>query len=120
MMRAPTMTAVRAAERKVAESRESTRAGLARASAGMHDKLTRPSTLATAAVAAGLFGWWLGRRPRVVIATPQDGTSSAASTSVAAIVFALFLRHGLQVLPLAIDYLRASARRRERERQYEA
>ncbi len=113
MMRAPGPAAIHAAELKVARSGREARDGLRRARVALRATLARPSTLALAAGAAALLGFWLARRPKRP-ATPASaaGAGVARTASAAGLVGALLLRYGMQLLPFVLQQVRAARQER--------
>jgi hypothetical protein len=108
-MRAPDLAAIHAAELRVAQSQRNTRDGLRRARVAFRAVLIRPSTLALVAGAAGLFGFWLARRPQPQPRAPASTAGVAATNSAAGLVPAFILRYGMQRLPFILQQVRAAA-----------
>ena len=102
MMRPPTLAAIHAAELRVAQSAQDTRQSLRRVRAAFRAALARPRTLALAAGAGGLLGFWLARRPRGVSATATDGDGVARTPSAGGVVLAFIVRYAMQQLPFIL------------------
>jgi hypothetical protein len=103
MMREPTLAAIYAAERRVAQSEQDTRDGLRRVRVAFRAALTRPSTLALIAGAGGLFGFWLARRPQTTSSSAGVGTATTASG--AGLVLAFIGRYAMQRLPSILGWV---------------
>ncbi len=103
MIRAPTRAAIYAAELRVVEAKQNTRDSLCRARGALRAKLARPSTLALAAGAAGVFGFWLARRPQPRATSATGDASVATKTSVFGLVLAFLVRYATQGLPLILQ-----------------
>lgn len=99
MMRAPTLTAIYAAELRVAQSRLQTHAALHRGRIAFRATLARPASLVTVAAAAAIFGYWLTRRPRPQTVSASDRASNVRMAPVAAFVLAFVVRYAKQQLP---------------------
>ena len=112
MMRAPTLAAIYAAELRVAQSKGNTRDSLRRVRVAFRATLARPSTLALVAGAAGLFGFWLARRPQPQATSPSDGATVAPTTSVAGLVLAFIVRYAMQRLPFILQQVWAARQKR--------
>ena len=112
MMRAPTLAAIYAAELRVAQSKRNTRDSLRRVRVAFRATLARPSTLALVAGAAGLFGFWLARRPQPQATSPSDGATVAPTTSVAGLVLAFIVRYAMQLLPFILQQVWAAQQKR--------
>lgn len=110
MMPAPDLAAIHAAELRVAQARGDTRDGLRRARFALRENLARPSTLALIAGAAGLFGFWIARRPRLPATSSSAG--AAAKTSAAGLVLAFIVRQAMQGLPFVLQQIRAARQER--------
>lgn len=112
MMRAPTLAAIYAAELKVAQSKRNTRDSLRRARVALRATLARPSTLALVAGAAGLFGFWLARRPLPQAKSSAAGVGVITTTSAVGLVVAFIVRYGMQRLPFILQQVRAAVHKR--------
>jgi hypothetical protein len=110
MIRAPTLAAIHAAELRVAQSERNTRDSLRRVRVASRAALSRPFTLALVAGAAGLFGFWLARRPQPRATTSSDGV--AATRSAAGLVLAFMVRYGMRYLPFILQQIRAARQKR--------
>jgi hypothetical protein len=114
MMRAPALAAIHAAELRVAQAERNSRDSLRRVRVAFRAALVRPSTLALVAGAAGLFGFWLARRPQPQ-PQPQATASTAgatATTSAIGLVLAFMVRYGLQRLPNILQQVWAARQKR--------
>ena len=113
MMRAPTLDEIHAVELRVAQSRLNAWNCAGRARVAFRAVLARPSTLALTAGAAGLFGFWIARRPR-----PQKADTTFKSggrdvkTSAASLVLGFLWRYGMQRLPFILQQIRAAREKR--------
>ena len=94
MKRAPTRSAIFAAERKLVQSRRDTVDGFSRLRSALRSGLTRPASLAAAVGLTALIGFWLVRRNKPRTTQARNGTS----TSMAGIATALLIRFGWQRL----------------------
>jgi hypothetical protein len=108
MMHVPTEIAICAAEMRIAQSKRNTQESLSRARLAFRANLVRPSTLAVAAGAAGLLGFWLARRPRTQAASASDGKRVAGTPSMAVIVRGFIVRYAMKALPLVWQQVRAA------------
>ena len=108
----PTLAAIYAAELRVAQSNGNTRDSLRRVRVAFRATLARPSTLALVAGAAGLFGFWLARRPQPQATSPSDGATVAPTTSVAGLVLAFIVRYAMQRLPFILRQVWAARQKR--------
>ncbi|MCK6369928.1 MAG: hypothetical protein L6Q83_01170 [Gammaproteobacteria bacterium] len=108
MMRAPGLAAIHAAELRVAQSGCEARDQLRRAAAAFRANLARPTTLALAAAAAGLLGFWLARRSKPQTGSSSAGTNVVSTASVASLVGAVIMRYGMQYLPFLVQQVRAA------------
>jgi hypothetical protein len=97
MMRMPKLTAIYAAELRVAQSMQKTQDSLHRVRAAFRATLARPSTLGLVVGAGGLLGFWLARRPQGI--SPANGVRVATTASAAVLLRALIVRYGMQHLP---------------------
>ena len=111
MRRAPTRAAIHAAELRIAEASQGTRDSLCRARAALRATLARPSTLALAAVGAGVFGFWFARKSRPRAAARADG-AAVAKTSAAGLALAFIMRYGAQGLPFILEQIKSARGRR--------
>ena len=111
MMRLPTPTAIYAAELRVAQSRWNTRDSLRRARVALLATLARPSTLALVAGAAGLFGFWLARRPRSPAPSSSEGVPVGKTTSAAGLVLAFLVRYAVQRIPTILQHVWAAGQK---------
>lgn len=112
MMRAPALSAIHAVELRISQSRLATRASLHRAHVALRTMLSRPSTLALAAGAAGLFGFWLARRLRRQQALLENSATVARTASVAGLALAFVMRYGMQGLHFIYRQVRAAGEKR--------
>lgn len=99
-MRAPDRAAIYAAELRFAESKRTIRDSLRRVRVAFRATLARPFTLGLVAGSAGLFGFWLARRPQV--RSGGDGVAVAKTTSARGLVLAFLMRYAMQRLPLIL------------------
>ena len=113
MIRAPALAAIHAAELRVAQSRQNTRASLHRTRVAARATLARPGTLALIAVGAGLLGFWLARRSRSPSrrSSPR-GESTVATPSAAGLLAAFMMRYGMQHLPFILQQFTTAVQRR--------
>jgi hypothetical protein len=111
MMRALDRAAIDAAELKVAQCTRNTRDSLRRVRATFRATLARPATLTLIAGAAGLFGFWLARRPRPQATSASDGVGVVKATSAAGLVLAFLVRYGMQRLPFILRQVQHCAPR---------
>ena len=112
MIRAPDLAAIHAAELRVAQSARNVSDSLRRARVAFRATLVRPSTLALAAGAACLLGFWLWRRPRPQATSSSAGAGVAATASVAGLLGAFVVRYGMQYLPFILRQARAAQQKR--------
>jgi hypothetical protein len=112
MIRAPSLTAIYAAELKVALARRNTSDGVGRARLAFRTALARPSTLALVAVASGVLGFWLASRPEPRSKSTTRSAGTAARNSTAGLVLAFLVRFGMQRLPQILAQVWAARRKR--------
>lgn len=112
MTRAPTLAAIYAAELRVAQAKRNTRDSLHRGRVAFRAVLVRPSTLALVAVAMGLFGFWLARRPQPRATPSSDAVAVATTTSALGLVLAFIVRYGMQRLPFILQSIWAARQKR--------
>jgi hypothetical protein len=110
MRRAPTLAAIHAAEMRVARARQDTVDRLRRGQVALRAALTRPSTVALAAGAAGLLTFLIARGLRPRAATPAAGLT--ARTSAAGLVATFVARYAVRHLPFILQQLRAALKQR--------
>ncbi len=106
MIRAPARSEIHATELRVARSGADTRDGVRRARVALRAALARPATVALAAGAAGLLGYWLARRPQRTASEVGMGVAKAASAAV--LVRAFIMRYGMQGIPYILRQLAAA------------
>lgn len=111
MMRAPTHSAIDAAELRVALARRNTWDDLGRVRVAFRTALARPSTLALIAGAAGLFGFWIARRPEPQ-ATAASKTGAATTNATAGLVLTFIVRYAMQRLPRILEQVWAARQER--------
>lgn len=115
-MRAPDLAAIHAAELRVAQSSRNARDSLRRARVAFRAALARPSTLALVAGVAGLFGFWVARRPQPRPQPQSPATASsagvAATTSAVGLVLAFVVRYGIQRLPFVLQQVWVARQKR--------
>jgi hypothetical protein len=112
MMRTPTLTAIYAAELRVAQSRLQTHAALHRGRIAFRATLARPSSLVTVAGAAAIFGYWLTRRPRPQTVSASDRASDVRTAPAAAFILAFIVRYAKQHLPAILRQVWAAQQNR--------
>jgi hypothetical protein len=112
MMRAPTHSAIRAAELRIAQSKRSTRDSLAGARFALRARLLRPSTLAFAVGSATFLGCWLARPRRPRVTTASRGERVIGAPSIAGVVRAFILRFAMKALPFILQQVGAAAEER--------
>ena len=111
MMRAPDPASILAAEQRVAECGRMTQARLLGVRDAVRAALARPATLALAAGAAGLLGFWLAYRHRPpAVVSPVAHVAPAAS--VLGVVAAFALQWGMRNLPSIVAQAWAARQRR--------
>jgi len=105
MMRAPDLAAIHAAELRVAQSGRNTRDGLRRVRVAFRAAVVRPTTLALVAGAAGIFSYWLARRPQPQPQAQATASTAgvAATTSAVGLALAFVVRYGMQRLPFMLQ-----------------
>jgi len=108
MMRAPGLASIRAVEQRVAQHGRDTLNHLRGARIAARAAVGRPATLAWIAGAAGLFGFWLARRPRAPAASARAGATSA---SALALLAGFAVRWGVRNLPTIAGYIWSASRR---------
>lgn len=91
------MAAIHAVELRVAQSRQKTVESVRQVPIAFRATLARRSTIAVFAGAAGLFGFWIARRPQPVSASHEAGASKIASSAF--LVRAFILRYATDHLP---------------------
>jgi hypothetical protein len=111
-MHAPTRTAIYAAELRVVQAKQNTRDSLCSARVALRAALTRPSTLALAAGAAGILGFWLARRREPQATSAAGGAGVAKTTAALDLVLAFIARHVMQGLPFILQQVRAAWQKR--------
>jgi len=111
MMQAPNRAAIHAAELSVAQCKRNTRDSLRRVRVAFRATLARPVTLTVIVGAAGLFGFWLARRPRPLVTSAPDGVGVVKATSAAGLVLAFLVRYGMQRLPFILRQVQHCAPR---------
>lgn len=109
MSRATDRAAIYAAELGIAQSGRDARASLGRAAAALRTRMARPATLA---LAAGLLGFWLARRPKPQAVSSSTSTNVASKASAASLVGALIVRYAMPYLPLVVAQVRAAQQER--------
>jgi hypothetical protein len=110
MMRAPGLAEIHAAERRVARSGQDTVDGLRSAQAALRANLARPATLALAAAAAGLLGFWLARQLKRRARSSSTSAGAVGTASIASLVGAFIMRYGMQYLPFVVQQVQAAQR----------
>jgi hypothetical protein len=110
MTRAPTRTAIYAAELRVAQCRLNARNGVRRTRAAIRAKLVQPSTLGFVAGGAALAGIWLGHRAQAAPATAAGAEASPATRASARkrLVTAFLLRYAAKIVPFIAQQMRAA------------
>jgi len=76
---------------------------LCRVRVAFRSALVRPSALALVAGAAGLFGFWLARRPQPQQQATTSTAGATATTSAVVLALAFMVRYGLQRLPFFLQ-----------------
>jgi hypothetical protein len=104
MKRAPTLHAVYAAELRVAQSRLQTQAALQRGRIAFRATLARPASLAAAAGAAAILGYWLARRPRPQSVAAAHPANPTRSSPIAALALAYILQQVKRQLPVLLRH----------------
>ena len=100
MIHAPSSHEILLAEQRLMKARREVAADAVRLQTAVRATLAKPSTLLGVAVAAGVAGYLIFRRPRAVRAAPLDAaTGAVASTSMAGILIAFAMRYAMQRLP---------------------
>jgi len=104
-MRTPTLEDIYAAERKVHQSQQHTRACLVRTRVIARKGLARLTTLAVIAGVVGLSViLLLSRRPKVVTVT--SGAQMVGTTSAVGLGLAFLLRYGKYLMPYILQQVR--------------
>jgi hypothetical protein len=111
MRRAPTLSAIYAAELKVTQARLQAQAAFGRGRLAMRAALVRPATLATVTTVSAVFGYWLTRRilPPRPAQDQTDSVSASESTvskaSGAALILPVIVGYAKQQLPALLRQL---------------
>ena len=87
------------------------RHGSKRVRLAFRHSLTRPSALATMAGIAGVFGFWLGRRPTQPKVRSESGVAIAAASG-AVIVKTYLKRYAMSALPFILQQFRMAGQAR--------
>jgi hypothetical protein len=111
MMRTPTLTAIYAAELRVAQSRLQTHAALHRGRITFRATLARPASLVTVAAVAAILGYWLTRRSRPTVPA-SDRVSNVRMAPAAAFILAFIVRYAKQQLPAILRQVWAAQQNR--------
>lgn len=114
MMHTPAAPEILAAERRFVQSKRDARESLSRAGIAFRANLTKPSTLAFVAGAAGLIGavgFWAARRRRSKGRSPTTA-KIAAIAPIAVFVRTLIMRYAKTALPFILQQFLAAGRER--------
>lgn len=108
MMRAPTLAEIDVAELRVVQSKRIVRQSVDRTRTAVRQAVTRPSTVALVAVAAGISTFWVARRRRPSIGSSPSRSGIAATAALAGIVRAFIARYEAQVVAYALQQVKAT------------
>ena len=103
MMRAPTRTAIYAAEMRVVEARWNMREHWSLARTALHAKIPRPATVAVIAGVAGLLALLVTRRRKPVVAASPVVGRAAKARSVLRRAMTFLVQYQLRGLPFVLQ-----------------
>ena len=112
MMRAPTLAEIDVVELRLMQSKRNVRQGVDRTRSAIRTAITRPSTVAFVAVAAGISTFWLARRRRPSCESSPVGAGSVTRAARTSVVRTFISRYETQVLAFVLQQVTAAWQKR--------